>query len=115
MLHPEKGGYKMNTRHQLLVVLTIVMLLPVLAFGQEGRRARAADIKYDVPDEPDINYEVLDNIDISGSPYGVVPLPESLELPGFPIRVAPELASSCLKPIKIYCPPLPAGFFLPWY
>jgi hypothetical protein len=37
-----------------------------------------AKIKYDVPREPDVNYEVLDNIDISNSEYGVAPLPESL-------------------------------------
>jgi len=50
--------------------------------GQDDRRARmeraVAEIRYDVPDEIDINYEVLDNIDTSASPLGVVPLPQEL-------------------------------------
>ena len=37
-----------------------------------------AEVKYDVPEEIDINYEVLDRIDTSTSPYGIVPLPEEL-------------------------------------
>ncbi len=43
----------------------------------QGQRPRP-DVKYDVPDEIDINYEVLDNIDTSTSPLGVVPLPAEL-------------------------------------
>lgn len=50
--------------------------------SQGDRRARMeqaiAAVKYDVPDEIDINYEVLDNIDTSSSPLGVVPLPIEL-------------------------------------
>ena len=50
--------------------------------AQDDRRARMekaiAEVKYDVPDEIDINYEVLDSIDTSTSPLGVVPLPEEL-------------------------------------
>ncbi len=37
-----------------------------------------AEVKYDVPEEIDINYEVLDRIDTSTSSYGIVPLPEEL-------------------------------------
>jgi len=50
--------------------------------GQDDRRARMekaqTEVKYDVPGEIDINYEVLDSIDTSTSPYGIVPLPEEL-------------------------------------
>jgi hypothetical protein len=84
---------------KLWVVLTIIMVFSLLSCGtqnenaantddqpekagQEDRRARMkkaiAEVKYDVPDEIDINYEVLENIDTSPSPLGVVPLPEEL-------------------------------------
>lgn len=50
--------------------------------GQDERRTRMekalAEVKYDVPDEIDIDYDVLDNIDTSSPPLGVVPLPEEL-------------------------------------
>jgi len=72
----------MTTRQKLFVALTIIMVVPILSSGQEQTRARRQraieQIKYDVPEKIDINYEVLDNIDISQSRYGVVPLPESL-------------------------------------
>jgi len=80
-------------------VLTIIMVFSILSCGtqpekagkkdsqaeqtaQNDRRARmeraVAEVKYDVPAEIDINYQVLDNIDTSVSPNGVVPLPEEL-------------------------------------
>jgi len=50
--------------------------------AQDAERAKrqraAAQIHYDVPKELDINYDVLDHIDISTSPLGVVPLPKEL-------------------------------------
>jgi len=50
--------------------------------AQEDRRAgmreAVARFNYDVPEEIDIDYEVLDAIDTSASPYGVVPLSEEL-------------------------------------
>jgi hypothetical protein len=36
------------------------------------------EVKYDVPKEIDINYEVLDRIDTTISPLGIVPLPQEL-------------------------------------
>ena len=69
-----------------LVILTIVFVLLSLSCAtqndQSEREAEMqkelAKIKYDVPDEPDVNYDVLDNIDISNSEFGVVALPEDL-------------------------------------
>jgi len=50
--------------------------------AQDERRAAreraVAEIHYDVPAEPDIDYGVLDSIDTSPSPLGVVPLPAGL-------------------------------------
>lgn len=84
---------------KLLIALTVILAVLILSCGvqtedaakneqeseqagQDDRRARMkkalAEVEYDVPDEIDINYEVLDNIDTSASPYGVVPLPEEL-------------------------------------
>jgi hypothetical protein len=75
--------------------------------GQDDRRARMekalADVKYDVPDEIDINYEVLDNIDTSTSPLGVVPLPEELgkTLNGLFAKYTNHMAPNG-KPIHIF-------------
>ena len=75
--------------------------------SQGDRRARMqqaiAEIKYDVPDEIDINYEVLDNIDTSTSPLGVVPLPEELgkTLNGLFAKYTKHLAPNG-KPIHIF-------------
>jgi len=97
----------MSTRRRLLAVLTIAMVVPILSFGQEegGVRQRQArpEIKYDVPEEIDINYEVLDNIDISGSPYGVVPLPKELgkTLNGLFTKYTKHVAPNG-KPIHIF-------------
>jgi len=69
------------------VILTIIFVLFSLACTaqQDKQSEREAEmqkeiakIKYDVPDEPDVNYDVLDNIDISNSEFGVVPLPEDI-------------------------------------
>jgi len=75
--------------------------------AQSDRRARMqeamAEIKYDVPDEIDINYEVLDNIDTSTSPLGVVPLPEELgkTLNGLFAKYTKHMAPNG-KPIHIF-------------
>ncbi|MFC2166008.1 hypothetical protein ACFLT2_13560 [Acidobacteriota bacterium] len=75
--------------------------------GQDERRSRMqkamAEIKYDVPEEIDINYEVLDNIDTSASPYGVVPLPEELgkTLNGLFSKYTKHMAPNG-KPIHIF-------------
>lgn len=84
---------------QSLVALFVVLAFSIVSCGtqtenpaakgneekktaQDDRRARMekaiAEVKYDVPDEVDINYGVLDNIDTSTSPLGVVPLPKEL-------------------------------------
>jgi major membrane immunogen (membrane-anchored lipoprotein) len=84
---------------RLLVALLVVLAFSIVSCGtqtenamtneneeqqaaQSDRRARMqkaiAEVKYDVPDEIDIDYDVLDNIDTSSSPLGVVPLPEEL-------------------------------------
>jgi hypothetical protein len=109
---------------KLWVVLTIIMAFSLLSCGtqnekaantndqpekagQEDRRARMkkaiAEVKYDVPDEIDINYEVLDNIDTSPSPLGVVPLPEELgkTLNGLFSKYTKHMAPNG-KPIHIF-------------
>jgi hypothetical protein len=75
--------------------------------GQENRRDRMkkaiAEIKYDVPDEIDIYYDVLDSIDTSTSPLGVVPLPEELgkTLNGLFSKYTKHIAPNG-KPIHIF-------------
>ncbi len=62
-----------------------------------------SEIKYQVPDEPDIDYTVLDNIDISASPWGVVPLPPELgkTLNGLFSKYTKHMAPNG-KPIHIF-------------
>jgi hypothetical protein len=109
---------------RLLVALTIIMVLSIVSWGkqnentatneketqqtaQNDRRARMqkaiAEVKYDVPAEIDINYEVLDNIDTSTSPLGVVPLPEELgkTLNGLFSKYTKHMAPNG-KPIHIF-------------
>ncbi len=109
---------------RLILALTIIMVVSILSCGtrnekmaendnepeqagQDDRRARMekalAEIKYDVPEKIDINYEVLDNIDISPSPYGVVPLPEELgkTLNGLFSKYTKHMAPNG-KPIHIF-------------
>ena len=75
--------------------------------AQEDREARmrraVAAVKYDVPAKIDINYEVLDRIDTSGSPSGVVPLPKELgkTLNGLFSKYTKHLAPNG-KPIHIF-------------
>jgi len=75
--------------------------------GQDERRVRMekalAEVKYDVPDEIDIDYDVLDNIDTSTSPLGVVPLPEELgkTLNGLFAKYTKHMAPNG-KPIHIF-------------
>jgi hypothetical protein len=68
------------TRVSLL--LAVVMAFSVTSTGQPrpdpNRPGAREKIKYDVPDQVDIDYEVLDNIDTSITSNGVVPLPENL-------------------------------------
>jgi len=66
-------------------------------------RKALAKIKYDVPAELDINYEILDNIDISKTEYGVVPLPVSLgkTLNGLFSKYTKHIAPNG-KPIHIF-------------
>jgi len=106
----------MFTRKKLSTALTVTMVLAILSCralnesrqaGQQeeraGRARAAAQIKYDVPEEIDINYEVLDNIDISKSPYGVVPLPKELgrTLNGLFTKYTKHVAPNG-KPIHIF-------------
>ena len=97
----------MTTRQKLFVALTMIIVVPILSSGQEQTRARrrraTEQIKYDVPEKTDINYEVLDNIDISQSRYGVVPLPESLgkTLNGLFSKYTKHIAPNG-KPIHIF-------------
>ncbi len=109
---------------RLLAALVIIMVFSIVSCGtktentatndneekqasQDGRRARMreaiADIKYDVPEKIDINYEVLDNIDTSTSPLGVVPLSEELgqTLNGLFAKYTKHLAPNG-KPIHIF-------------
>jgi hypothetical protein len=109
---------------RLLVALTIILVFSIVSCGtqtenaatnedeekqagQDDRRARMrqaiAEVKYDVPDEIDINYEVLDNIDTSTSPLGVIPLPEELgkTLNGLFSKYTKHIAPNG-KPIHIF-------------
>jgi hypothetical protein len=100
----------MTYGQKLLVALTILMVLLILLSCQDeqrDKRQRAIEqIKYDVPEKVDINYDVLDNIDISKSPYGVVPLPEKLgkTLKGLFSKYTKLLAPNG-KPIHIFAQP----------
>ena len=75
--------------------------------SQDDRRARMekelAEVKYDVPDEIDINSDMLDNIDTSTSPLGVVLLPEELgkTLNGLFAKYTKHMAPNG-KPIHIF-------------
>jgi major membrane immunogen (membrane-anchored lipoprotein) len=109
---------------RLLVALLVVLAFSIVSCGtqtenamtneneeqqaaQSDRRARMqkaiAEVKYDVPDEIDIDYDVLDNIDTSSSPLGVVPLPEELgkTLNGLFSKYTKHIAPNG-KPIHIF-------------
>jgi hypothetical protein len=109
---------------KLLAALVVILAFSIVSCGtqtenatandseekqaaQNDRRARMqkalAEIKYDVPDEIDINYEVLDTIDTSASPLGVVPLPEELgkTLNGLFSKYTKHMAPNG-KPIHIF-------------
>jgi hypothetical protein len=109
---------------RLIAALTIIMVFSILSgetqnekvakngnqaeqTAQDDRRARMqraiAQVKYDVPEEIDINYEVLDHIDTSASPNGVVPLPKELgkTLNGLFSKYTKHLAPND-KPIHIF-------------
>jgi len=64
------------------LVLFVAVLAAAGACAQEGpdpnRPGAREIIEYDVPDEVEINYEVLDNIDTSAARFGVVPLPDDV-------------------------------------
>ena len=59
-----------------------IVVATLSACRQEGpdpnRPGARENIKYDVPKKVEVNYEVLDNIDTSQSPLGVVPLPDNV-------------------------------------
>lgn len=107
-----------------LLALIVIMVFSIVSCGtqtentatnnneekqasQDDRRARmreaVAEVKYDVPEKIDINYEVLDNIDTSISPLGVVPLSEELgkTLNGLFAKYTKHLAPNG-KPIHIF-------------
>ncbi len=71
---------------KLVIILTVIFVLFSLSCATQDEQSEReaemqkelAKIKYDVPDEPDVNYDVLDNIDISNSEFGIVTLPEEL-------------------------------------
>ena len=92
---------------KLLTILSLTMILALLSCGQadENDSDQQGDtgIQYNVPDEIDINYDVLDNIDISGAPYGIVPLPEELgkTLNGLFVKYTKHVAPNG-KPIHIF-------------
>ncbi|OEU44265.1 MAG: hypothetical protein BBJ60_06240, partial [Desulfobacterales bacterium S7086C20] len=109
---------------KLMMVLSIIMVFSLLSCGtqnenpagnnnepeqagQDDRRARMekalAEVQYDVPDEIDINYDVLGSIDTSTSPYGVVSLPEELgkTLNGIFSKYTKHMAPNG-KPIHIF-------------
>jgi hypothetical protein len=109
---------------KLFTALSIILVFSLLSCGtqkenpvqqnnepeqasQDERRARMekalAEVKYDVPDEIDIDYVVLDNIDTSSSPLGVVPLPEELgkTLNGLFAKYTKHMAPNG-KPIHIF-------------
>lgn len=95
---------------KFLIVLTIILVFFIFLSGQDEREARmqraVAKIKYNVPEKIDINYEALDNIDISKSKYGVVLLPKSLgkTLNGLFSKYT-KLVAPNGKPIHIFAQP----------
>jgi len=109
---------------RIIAALTVIMLFSILSCGKRNENAgqksgpaeqtapddresrlkrEVAAVKYDVPAELDINYQVLDNIDTSPSPLGVVPLPKELgkTLSGLFSKYTKHLAPNG-KPIHIF-------------
>ncbi len=62
--------------------LAVAMAIAPQAYAQQGpdpnRPGAREVINYDVPDEVEIDYDVLDNIDTSTGQFGVVPLPDNV-------------------------------------
>jgi hypothetical protein len=109
---------------RLIVALIVILAFSIVSCGtqtedtatnesaekqasQSDRRERMqkaiAEIKYDVPAEIDIDYDVLDNIDTSASELGVIPLPEELgkTLNGLFSKYTKHMAPNG-KPIHIF-------------
>jgi hypothetical protein len=107
-----------------IVILMVIGLFGIISCGKrnetegkKGGRAGQAEpddresrlerevaaVKYDVPAEIDISYQVLDNIDTSASPLGVGPLPRELgkTLNGLFSKYTKHLAPNG-KPIHIF-------------
>jgi hypothetical protein len=109
---------RLRVKH-FIKILSACIILAVLACGTgtndnqaesekpDERQTRmeqaVSEIKYQVPDKPDIDYTVLDNIDVSSSPWGVVPLPPELgkTLNGLFSKYTKHMAPNG-KPIHIF-------------
>jgi hypothetical protein len=86
------------------IAVIIAMIAGCAAEGPDPDRVAAGeDIHYDVPDKVEINYEVLDNIDVSQTELGVVPLPVDIgaTLTGLFTKYTKILAPNG-KPIHIF-------------
>ncbi len=90
----------------LAIALTFTLLPFSASTAQEGpdpdRPGAKEEINYHVPDEIEIDYDRLDSIDTSGSPIGVVPLPDDVgaTLTGLFSKYTKHLAPNG-KPIHI--------------
>ena len=86
------------------------MAFALIAPAQQGpdlnRPGAREEIKYDVPDKPDIDYAALDSIDTTTSPDGVVPLPKNVgkTLNGLFSKYTKHIAPNG-KPIHIFGQP----------
>ena len=89
------------------MLLVVTMVFSTISVGQEGpdpnRPGAREEIKYDVPEKVDINYEMLDSIDTSRSSLGVVPLPDTVgkTLTGLFTKYTKHVAPNG-KPIHIF-------------
>lgn len=61
------------TKPAIVAVMVVLMGLSVKLSMADNR-----NIRYNVPTKPDINYTVLDNLDISSSKNGIIPIPDKL-------------------------------------
>ena len=94
----------MNRATLFLVAATLSSTIALAQDGPDPNRPGAKEeIDYDVPDVVEIDYEVLDSIDTSGSFLGVVPLPSDVggTLTGLFTKYTKHLAPNG-KPIHIF-------------
>jgi hypothetical protein len=100
------GSDQRAGKKRIAALMLLLMLMSATALAQDGpdpnRPGAREVIEYNVPDEVDIDYAVLDSIDTSTAEFGVVPLPADVgaTLTGLFTKYTKHLAPNG-KPIHI--------------